>query len=224
MGEYITCLSHFIGMDIFNFIASVVLITLSGALAPGPLFFATISYGTVSGAKSGLLFSIAHSIVEFTLVLLLAFSLVTVTSEPMVKLSIGIIGGIVLVIFGVLQIRSALKFRSYDSTFKQVKTRNLFLIGLMFTGLNPLFIIWWLTVGANLILQSLQFASLPGVVLMYVCHVWLDYVWLVLVAYLARMGTNLLGLKQYKVVMAFFGAILIYFGIIFLFDSLGPYA
>jgi len=53
-------------MDPLNFAITVIGLTASGALAPGPLFVVTITHGAKSGAKSGILFSIAHTIVEFT--------------------------------------------------------------------------------------------------------------------------------------------------------------
>ncbi|TET26218.1 MAG: hypothetical protein E3J73_04915 [Candidatus Bathyarchaeum sp.] len=68
-------------MDPLNFAFTVIILTASGALAPGPLFFVTITHGAKSGAKSGILFSIAHTIVEFTLVMLLALGLLNVTNE-----------------------------------------------------------------------------------------------------------------------------------------------
>ena len=68
-------------MDILGFIATVILLTASGALAPGPLFFQTISQGTKTGARSGLIFSIAHTIVEFSLIMLLTFGLLAVKNE-----------------------------------------------------------------------------------------------------------------------------------------------
>jgi threonine/homoserine/homoserine lactone efflux protein len=89
------------------------------------------------------------------------------------------------------------------------------------TGLNPYFIIWWLTIGANLILLALEFAGLGGVIFMYVCHVWVDYVWLTLVAAFAKRSTKILRIKWYRIMMAFFGAVLIYFGLSFLVGSLG---
>jgi threonine/homoserine/homoserine lactone efflux protein len=98
--------------------------------------------------------------------------------------------------------------------------RHLFFIGVVFTGLNPYFIIWWLTVGAQLIIISLEFAALIGVVFMYICHVWMDYVWLTSVAHFAKKGTNILGLKWYKPLMAVFGIILIYFGVSFIISSI----
>lgn len=207
-------------MDALNFVATVILLTASGALAPGPLFFVTISHGARSGAKSGLVFSIAHTLVEFTLVMLLACGLLTVANEPTVKLTVGVAGGIVLLVFGAMQIRGSLTSKSDETKSGRVATRNLLLIGLAFTGLNPFFIVWWLTVGANLILLSLEFASLAGVVFMYICHVWMDYAWLIAVAHFSKMGTNVVGFKWYRLILAVFGAILIYFGLSFLINSL----
>jgi len=203
-------------MDALNLAAIVILMTASGALAPGPLFFVTISHGAKSGARSGLMFSVAHTLVEFPLVILLALGLLTVANEPTVKLTIGVAGGIVLLVFGAMQIRDSFKYKFDETKTREVTTRKLLLIGLAFTGLNPFFIVWWLTVGANLILLSLEFASLVGVVFMYVCHVWMDYIWLTSVAYFAKMGKNIIGFKWYRIIMAVFGAILIYFGLTFL--------
>ena len=207
-------------MDVLNFVAYVILITASGALAPGPLFFVTISQGAKSGAKSGLVFSVAHTLVEFTLVILLACGLLTVANEPSVKLTVGAVGGIVLLVFGAMQIRDSLTSKFSETKSGEVATRNLLLIGLTFTGLNPFFIVWWLTAGAKLILLSLEFASLAGVVFMYVCHVWMDYAWLTSVAHFSKMGTNVVGFKWYRLIMAVFGAVLIYFGLTFLINSL----
>ena len=207
-------------MDIINFVATIVLVTASGALAPGPLFLATISHGAKTGAKSGLIFSVAHTIVEFSLIMLFAFGLLTVASEKIVILGVGLAGGIVLITFGVIQIRNSFVFKIEALKKKGSSFRHLFLIGLAFTGLNPYFILWWLTVGAELILISLAFASFAGVIFMYICHVWMDYVWLISVAHLAKKGTNIIGLKVYRIFIAVFGVILIYFGITFILNAI----
>ena len=210
-------------MDLTNFVATVILITASGALAPGPLFFITISQGAKTGAKTGLVFSIAHTLIEFTLIMLFALGLLSVVNQLPIKITIGVPGGIVLLIFGIKQVRDSLKFKiKKKAKSRNITTRNLLLLGLTFTGLNPFFILWWLTVGANLILLSLEFASLAGVVFMYICHVWIDYVWLISVAHFAKMGANVIGFKWYRLVLAVFGVVLIYFGISFLINSLKP--
>ena len=207
-------------MDVLTFVSTVILITASGALAPGPLFFATISHGVKLGAKSGFVFSIAHSLVESTLILLLATGLVPVANESPIKIGIGVAGGIVLLFFGAMQVRSALTSNYRETPQKDVTAQNLLLTGLAFTGLNPFFIIWWLTAGANLILLALEFASFTGVVFMFLCHVWIDVAWLTLVAHFAKMGTNFVGHKWYRVILALFGFALVYYGLTFLAASL----
>jgi threonine/homoserine/homoserine lactone efflux protein len=203
-------------MDILSFVVTIVVLTASGALAPGPLFFATVSHGSKHGAKSGLIFSIAHTVVEFSLIMLFALGLLTIASEPIVKQVIGLIGGSVLIAFGSIQIRNTIVFKSENLKKPKASYRRLFMIGLVFTGLNPYFILWWLTVGAQLIVIALEFAALLGVVFMFVCHVWMDYVWLTTVAYFSKKGTDVMGLKWYKPLMLIFGVVLIYFGITFI--------
>jgi threonine/homoserine/homoserine lactone efflux protein len=207
-------------MDLVGFAVTVVLITASGALAPGPLLFATISHGTTSGAKGGLIFSVAHSVVEFSLIMLFALGLLTIVDRPHVTLVIGVAGGALLIAFGMLQIRRSFASHSQETIQRTPSSRQLFFIGLAFTGFNPYFIIWWLSVGAQLIVISLEFAGLIGVVFMYICHVWMDYVWLTAIAYFARRGTNLLGVTWYRLLMVAFGVVLIYFGAAFFIDAL----
>jgi threonine/homoserine/homoserine lactone efflux protein len=208
-------------MNPLNFAATVIILSASGALAPGPLFFVTVSHGIKSGTKSGILFSIAHSLVEFALVMLLALGLLSVANVPAVRLAVGVAGGAALIVFGAMQIRSSFSYKPEETKTGQSATRNLFLIGLALTGLNPYFIVWWLTVGANLIFISLEFAGLAGVVFMFVCHVWVDYAWLILVSGFAKRSSKILRFKWYRILMTVFGAVLIYFGLTFLIDSLG---
>jgi len=203
-------------MDLFSFVATIIIVTASGALAPGPLFFATVSHGTKHGSKTGLVFSVAHTVVEFSLIMLFALGLLTIASEPLVKIIIGIIGGIVLIAFGAFQIRNSIDSKSEELKKPKSTYKHLFIIGLAFTGLNPYFILWWMTVGAQLIVIALEFAALLGVVFMFICHVWMDYAWLTGVAYFAKKGTNVMGLKWYKPLMIIFGIVLIYFGITFI--------
>jgi threonine/homoserine/homoserine lactone efflux protein len=207
-------------VDILTFIAEVVGVTASGALAPGPLFVKNITEGTKSGARSGLLFAIGHTAVEFSLVVVLALGLLTFANEPVVRLVIGVAGGLALLVFGLLQIRESLSSKPVEIREEKKAYKSHLLVGTVFTGLNPYFILWWLVPGAKLILDSIAFASWAGVLLMYVSHVWMDYAWLMGTAYLARRGTKFVNRKGYKIVLLLFGLILIGFGIYFLASAL----
>jgi len=205
-------------VDIFSFIATVVVFTVSGALAPGPLFFTNITHGTKSGAKGGLAFSVGHTIFELSLVIFLALTLQTVADQTWIKLVVGVAGGTALLVFGVLQIRDASISESTVVSKGGIPSKNPLLLGTVFTGLNPFFILWWLTIGMTLIVNALEIASFVGVFIMYAAHVWMDYAWLIGTAYLAKKGTNLMGNIGYRIIMIIFGAILIYFGLRFLFS------
>ena len=206
-------------MDLFGFVITVILLTASGALAPGPLFFQTIAQGATMGARSGLIFSIAHTIVEFSLIMLLTFGLLAIGNEPVIRTGIGFIGGIVLILFGVYQLLGILRKKHMEQK-QQMSSHRLFFIGIVFSALNPYFILWWLTVGSNLILLALQLAALAGVVFMFICHVWIDYAWLIGVSYFAKKGINALGSRWYQALLGVFGIILLFFGVSFLGDAI----
>lgn len=207
-------------MDILWFVATVILVTASGALAPGPLFVATITHGAQGGIRTGLLFAVAHTIVEFSLVLLFVFGLSFIIDQRFIRTAIGIAGGLVLLGFGLYQIVASYRGRFIQNQKSPSSTHHLFFIGMIFTGLNPYFIIWWFTVGAQLILIALEFAGIPGVIFMYISHVWMDYVWLASLAWFAHKGVSFLTARWYRYVMLGFGGILLYFGISFILTSL----
>jgi len=208
-------------VDILTFIVTVVVFTVSGALAPGPLFFANVARGVKSGAKGGLVFSVAHSIIEFSLIILLALGVSSVVNVPLIKLIIGIVGGIALIVFGILQIHRSISTKPTQTKRRWTKLENPFLIGALFTGLNPYFIFWWLTAGLSLISYAWDLGlSWAGIIFMYIAHVWMDYAWLTATAYLARKGTNLVRGRGYEIMMIIFGVILVFFGFCFLIDSL----
>jgi len=200
-------------LALIDFVLTVIIVTSSGVLAPGPLFFGTIFQGSRYGARAGLASSIGHTIIEFPLVLLLALGLITVATQPFAQQFIGLIGGSVLILFGLLQIRNAVTLRHVEQHDYQGRfSRSSLALGLIFTGLNPFFIVWWLTVGGKIILDAVIFASLIGVLIMYAAHIWMDYVWLTTIAHLARKGRNLLGSRTYRFILVAFGLALLYFG------------
>ncbi len=208
-------------MDLLNFVATVVVVTASGALAPGPLFFGLLMHSSKEGARAGLSAAIGHTIIELPLVLALALGLLAAASQPMIKNAIGIIGGVGLIGFGVLQIYGTIK--SKPDLAEMPKVRKLpassLVLGLALTGLNPYFILWWLTIGAVLIVQALAFAAIVGVLIMYLSHVWMDYAFLTTIAHLGKKGKAIVGSRYYKFALVAFGLILVYYGATFVRDA-----
>ena len=199
-------------MNLADFIVTVVIVTASGALAPGPLTFATLMHGSRAGAWSGFSCAIGHTLVEFPLVLALALGLLATTSQPLVKSIIGITGGTALIVLGAFQIYESVQPNRPEQTLQKRLPASSLMLGLALTGLNPYFVLWWLTIGSVLIIQALAFAALLGVILMYISHVWMDYVFLTTLAHFSKKGMKIIGSKYYRTVLIAFGIILIYYG------------
>jgi threonine/homoserine/homoserine lactone efflux protein len=210
-------------MNLLNFIITVVVVTASGALAPGPLFFGLLVQGSKEGAKSGFFCAIGHTLVEFPLVMALAFGLLAVAAQPAIEFAIGLAGGIGLIGFGVLQIYQTIKSEPAPVGKNETKTRRTssLVLGLALTGFNPYFILWWLTIGSVMIVEALAFAAIVGVLIMYVSHVWMDYAFLTALAHMAKKGKSVIGSRYYKLALIAFGLILVYFGMTFVRVAIG---
>jgi threonine/homoserine/homoserine lactone efflux protein len=209
-------------LNLVDFVGTVIVVTASGALAPGPLSFGILMQGSKEGARSGFSCAVGHTLVEFPLVLALALGLLAAASQPTIKAVIGLVGGLGLIGFGVLQIYGTLKRKTESG--EKTRARNLpassVVLGVALTGLNPYFILWWLTIGSVLIVQALAFAAIIGVLIMYIAHVWMDYAFLTSLAYFAKKGRNIAGSKYYKLLLTAFGLILVYYGMTFIWDAI----
>ena len=197
-------------------LARVVVVSASGALSPGPLTTATLGLGARGSWRSGVVVSVGHTLVEFPLVLTLAYGLSAFVVRPDVRLAVGLLGGSALLIFAALTLRDAVRFKGFSASSSGVAP---LLVGLVLSGGNPFFLVWWATVGLEyLILPFLRF-GLVGLTLMYIAHVWLDYVWLAGVAHFG--GAISRSRNVYRVLLAVISVVLFYFAVSTLADSLG---
>jgi len=203
------------------FLATVVVVTASGALAPGPLFAANLLQGAKGGLKSGFMMSVGHTLVELPLVILIALGISSVMSFPGFSLIVGLIGGCALIGFGLVQIVGAARHKiKLEEVQEAGIQKKALVLGVGLTALNPYFILWWLTVGLGLVVQAVELGALLGVLIMYVSHVWMDYAWLTGTAYLSARGTMLIGGRGYRLLLLGLAAFLIYFGVGFIARSL----
>lgn len=195
----------------------MIIISSSGVMSPGPLFAANVTYGLRQGAKAGLKMAYGHTAVELPLILLLGLGVISLDKFPEFRLIISIIGALALFVFAVLQIKSIFKEKIQ---IRSESKNGPFIAGMLFTGLNPFFIIWWFTIGLKLITDSIEIWSFAGLVIMFGFHIWMDYVWLMSVAFISKKGSRILSNRNYKILMIGISGLLIYFGITFLQDAL----
>ncbi|NND87148.1 MAG: LysE family transporter [Nitrosopumilus sp.] len=201
--------------QIFQFALTVIVISASGVMAPGPLFAANVSYGLRGGTKSGLKMAIGHTIVELPLVILLGVGVFSLEIFPDFRNIISILGAITLFFFAFIQIQTTL--RKNKSIFSESK-KNPIIVGIALTGLNPFFIMWWLTIGFKIISDAMLIWAFSGILIVFLLHIWMDFVWLGVVSYFASKSTKFLSNRNYKILISGLSIVLIYFGITFLMD------
>jgi threonine/homoserine/homoserine lactone efflux protein len=206
-------------MNVLDFGIEVIAVSASGVLAPGPLFFANLTYGTLQYKWSGIKVAYGHTAVELPLIILLAVGLFTFDTARKYTSIVGLIGGIAILAFAGLQIVSIIKKkRGYDRP-SIADGKGPFVVGIALSALNPLFILWWFTVGLKLIADSAAFGVSTGLAILFVLHIWMDYAWLTSTAYLASKGTVLLKSKYYPILLLGLTSVLIYYGMNFVLQS-----
>ena len=132
------------------------LISLSGVLMPGPLFAVTLRKAEKSKV-AGALIAVGHGIVEFPLMLLIFFVLSQFTIPSAVQVTVGLVGGFLMVLMGIQTFRKRNKADEAPTSLK----RDSVLAGIYTTAANAGFILWWLTIGTTLILNA-QIFGLVG--------------------------------------------------------------
>ena len=198
-----------------EFAVLVIIISVSGVMSPGPLFAANITYGLKEGFRSGIKIAIGHSIVELPLVILLGIGAFSLEIFPEFRVIISIFGAITLFGFAGMQIKSMFKKNGGISTKPK---HGPIITGILFSALNPFFIIWWLTIGLKLISDAMLVWAFAGVLIVFVFHIWMDFVWLGMVAFFASKSVKIISNRNYKIMIAGLSVVLIYFGIMFLIE------
>ncbi len=180
-------------VEILEFAVLVIVISASGVMAPGPLFAATVSYGLKKGTRAGFKIAIGHTIVELPLVILLGIGVFSLEIFPEFRTIISIFGAITLFVFATIQIRTI--FGKKELGLSNPKQGPL-ITGIVFTALNPFFIIWWLAIGFKLISDAMIMWSFAGILIVFVLHIWMDFAWLGTVSFLSSKSSKILSNKN----------------------------
>lgn len=203
-------------MDVLKFGVEVITLSASGVLAPGPLLFANLACSTYHDKWSGIKVACGHTIVELILIIILAAGLFTIDAAKKHTSAIGLMGGVAVLAFAGLQIATIAKKKRPQYPIGHIAgKKGPFLIGLSFSALNPFFILWWLTAGLKLITDSAGFGVITGLIFLFVFHIWMDYAWLALTAYLSSKGSSLLNSQLYRILLLALAGLLVYYGISF---------
>jgi len=212
-------------VNTFEFAIEVVFLSASGVLSPGPLFFANLIYGSIQGFRGGIKMASGHTIVELPIILILSFGLfhfsVTSDAHNAALKSIGLLGGIAIIIFSMLQIRSVVIRKKNNTNPGNLIERTKYSLsdkpilgGIIFSLLNPFFLVWWFTVGLKIISDAISlFGIVLGSLAVFIFHIWMDYVWLGGTSFLVQKGISILDVRFYNIFLLGLSVLLVMFGL-----------
>ena len=204
--EYIT--------NFYLFLASVMLISLSGVLMPGPLFAVTLKKAAKSKI-AGALIAVGHGIVEFPLMFLIFFVLSQFDIPSAVQVAVGLVGGFLMIFMGLQTFRNRHKSEEAHVSLK----RDSVLAGVYTTAVNAGFILWWLTIGTTLILNA-QLFGLVGFSVFAGVHWLCDFSWYTVAALVIFKSQRFWNERTKMGIMFFCVAVFIGFGAYFMGSAL----
>ena len=192
--------------NFYLFLTSVVLISLSGVLLPGPLFAVTMEKAA-KRKTAGLLIAVGHGIVEFPLMFFIYFWLSQFAIPDAVPMAVGVVGGLLMMYMGVNTFRN----RHKADQKVEVPRQESLLAGIWTTAVNPGFILWWITIGTALILNA-QIFGLLGFSVFAVVHWLCDFVWYAVVAFVIFKSRRFWTEKVHTGIFIFCFAVFVGFG------------
>ena len=195
-------------------------ISLSGALSPGPLTTVAIAEGSRRGKWSGWWLSVGHGLVEGVYVAIIALILwlgrEALLEQPLVAGLIALIGGGFLAWMGWGMILAAWQYRlTLTGEAAEPASFGLIPTGILFSLSNPYWWIWWALITPLYIRQSMAWGVL-GITILFLVHWSTDVGWLTGLAWLTGSGHSLIKPNLYRWIIIICGLALLFFGIWFM--------
>ncbi len=157
-------------------LVSVIVISFSGVMMPGPMFAVTLAKSYKS-PWAGVWVSLGHAVIEVPLILLIYFGFAQFFQNDIVRLVLSIAGSGMIIWLGISM------FRARAEVVRKGKdlSYNAFTAGILTSGFNPFFLVWWATIGSMLIMRILEFGTI-GLIIFTIVHWLCDLVWLTIVS------------------------------------------
>ena len=201
-------------MSLPVFLIEVVIISLSGVMAPGPVTAAAVGMGARS-RYAGMLIAIGHGIIEFPLMILIMLGMDKILKLTHTRIIIGLAGGAFLL---VMAIQMLISLSSVEKQQAKVTRSAPVLAGLMLSAGNPYFLLWWATVGLTLATTATQL-GIWAFALFAVVHWLCDLVWLQALSWASFKGSVLLGSRSQRIVLLICSVALLAFGLFFVYNA-----
>ena len=201
-------------MSLLLFLVQVVVISLSGVMAPGPVTAAAIATGS-RNRYAGTFIALGHGIIEFPLMILIILGMGKILESTKTQIVIGLAGGTFLLL---MAIQMLISLKTTENLQSQVRKEKPILTGLILSAGNPYFLVWWATVGLTLATSAAQL-GIWAFALFAIVHWLCDCVWLQTLSWASFKGAKMLGGKSQRIVLMICSAALFFFGLFFLYNA-----
>ena len=187
-------------------------LALSGALMPGPLLTITVAESVRRGFKAGPLLMIGHALLELALVVAVIQGLGPFLEKPSVMGTIALIGGAILMWFGIDMLRTAGTL-SLNQEHSEDQTRSVHpvLMGILGSLSNPYWILWWATIGLGYLIAAMK-SGILGITFFFLGHIAADFAWYSFVSLGISHGKAVIGDARYRLIIRCCGVLLLGFG------------
>jgi len=208
------------------------IVSLTGALSPGPLTTLAVREGVRRGFWAGPALAAGHGVIEGLLVVGLALGLNEFLDTDAVTASVALVGGAFLVYLGLRTLitapRQELQIEDdgvpagagRGRTMSAEAATGLAVSGIAVSVTNPFWLAWWATIGAAYIVEALDEGAI-GVGTFYTAHFITDLGWLSLIAFVLASGRRLMSRVAYRLVLSGCGVFLLILGGWFLSSGFG---
>ena len=201
-------------MELVFFLVKVVGVSLSGVMAPGPVTAAAIAMGA-RNRFAGALMALGHGIIEFPLMILITLGMDAILKSAATKVVIGFAGGAFLLIMAIQMLPSLRKAEGEEA---KVIGGGPVVAGLVLSGGNPFFFVWWASVGLNLAITASGF-GIWAFAIFAVVHWLCDLIWFSVLSWASFKGSVLLGPRGQKTIMWICSLTMFVFGLIFIYHA-----
>ena len=198
-------------LSLLFFLFKVIIVSLSGVMAPGPVTAAAIAKGQRQ-RFAGALIAVGHGIIEFPLMILIVLGMDKLLKSPKTQIVIGLAGGAFLLFMAIQMLRDIGK-TDYDPE-KSYKSGPV-LTGFLLSVGNPYFLLWWASVGLALATEATQL-GIWAFAMFAVIHWLCDLVWFQVLSWASFKGSALLGPQTQRIILLVCSLALLFFGLYFI--------
>lgn len=198
-------------LSLLFFLFKVIIVSLSGVMAPGPVTAAAVAKGQRQ-RFAGALIAVGHGIIEFPLMILIILGMDELLKSAKTQIVIGLAGGAFLLFMAIQMLRDIGK-TDYDPE-KSYKSGPV-LTGFLLSVGNPYFLLWWASVGLALATEATQL-GIWAFAMFAVIHWLCDLVWFQVLSWTSFKGSALLGPQTQRIILLVCSLALLFFGLYFI--------